>query len=136
MTYEVKKQVKPDLSDEIIRKGETASYSFDGEGLNLGDHHRLYFTCEDRMHFALKDEPQTSKLYQLIDDSLDSEHARRRRFCLDLSCDAPKPYPKRTMTKIMWMPNIDSIVHGATDEWTFGIYARAENLKVAEDKFK
>ena len=135
MTYEVQKQVKPDLSDEIIRKGETASYSFDGEGLNLGDHHRLYFTCEDRMHFALKDEPQTSKLYQLIDDSLDSEHARRRRFCLDLSCDAPKPYPKRTMTKIMWMPNIDSIVHGATDEWTFGIYAKAEDLRVVEGGF-
>ena len=42
MTYEVKKQVKADLSDRILRKGETVSYFFDGEGLSLGDHHRQW----------------------------------------------------------------------------------------------
>ena len=80
MTYEVQKVVKTDLSDYVLRKGEAVTYTFTGDGLNLGDHHRLYFTCEDRMHFALKDEPQNDKLYQIIDDSLDAEHANTRRY--------------------------------------------------------
>lgn len=135
MTYEVKQYIKKDIDDLIVRKGETATFSFVPTELNIADHHRLYFTCEDRMHFALKDEPQTGRLYQLIDDSLNTEHARRRRYCLDLSCDKPKPYPKRAVNKIMWMPAIDSIVHGATDEWSFGIFAKAENLKVSKGGF-
>ena len=76
MTYEVKQHIKKDLDEFIVRKGETATFSFVPSELNLADHHRLYFTCEDRMHVALKDEPQTGRLYQLIDDSLNTEHAR------------------------------------------------------------
>lgn len=135
MTFEVKKVVKEELSDQVIRKGETVTYSFRGDGLNLQDHHRLYFTCEDRMHFALKGEAQTKQLYRLIDDSLDAEHARSRRFCLDLSCDTPKPFPKVAMAKIMWPPNINSIMCGATDEWIFGVFAKVKNLKIAEGGF-
>lgn len=135
MTYEIQKNIKKDLADYVLRRGQSVTYTFSGEGLHLNDHHRLYFTCEDRMHFALKDEPQTDKLYMLIDDSLDTEHAATRRFCLNLSCNEPKTYPKRTMTKIMWPPEIDSIMYGATEEWTFGVYAKAEKLKLCEDGF-
>ncbi|MBQ3228354.1 MAG: hypothetical protein IJB43_07205 [Clostridia bacterium] len=132
MTYEVKKIIKTDLCDRVLRKGESVTYTFTDEGLNLRDHHRLYFSCEDRMHFALKDEVQTLKLYQLIDDSLDNEHANTRRYCLNMTCDAPKLYPKCALTKIKWPPRIDSVMYDTTDEWTFGIFAKAESLKIAE----
>ncbi|MBO5904687.1 MAG: hypothetical protein J6Q64_04860, partial [Clostridia bacterium] len=118
MTYEVKKVVKQDISDYVLRRGDSASYSFSDADLSLADHHRLYFTCEDRMHFSLKDEGQTCKLYQLIDDSLDTEHANTRRYCLNLSCDAPKAYPKRAVHKITWPQAMDSLMYNVTDEWT------------------
>jgi hypothetical protein len=39
------------------------------------------------------------------------------------------------MTKIAWPPNIDSVMYGATEEWSFGIFAKAENLKIAENGY-
>lgn len=135
MTYEVKKVVKQDISDYVLRRGDSASYSFSDADLSLSDHHRLYFTCEDRMHFSLKDEGQTCKLYQLIDDSLDTEHANTRRYCLNLSCDTPKAYPKRAVHKITWPQAMDSLMYNVTEEWTFGIYAKANQLKISEGGF-
>ena len=135
MIYEPIKTIKEDLSDLVLRRGQTATFGFDGKSLSSDNHHRLYFTCEDRMHFALKDEPQTDKLYMLIDDSLDTEHANTRRYCLNLSCDTPKEYPKRAIAKIMWPPKVDSIMYNVTDEWQFGIFAKAEGLRVSEGGF-
>ena len=91
MTFQPQKTVKQDLTDVVLKRGQTVSFPFTGEGLSDADHHRLYFTCEDRMHFALKDEPQTERLYMMIDDSLDTEHTRTRRYCLNLSCKTARP---------------------------------------------
>ena len=133
MTFEKKCVVKEDLTDRLLRRDETATFRFAASELDPSAHHRLYFTCEDRMHYALKDEPQTERLYMLIDDSLDTEHTRSRRYCLDLSCQQPMPMvAKRASTKIKWTPPVSAIMIGATDEWELGIWAMAKNLKIEE----
>lgn len=133
MIFQPQKTVKTDLSDYVLKRGRTASFRFTGEGLSEADHHRLYFTCEDRMHFALKDEPQTERLYMMIDDSLDTEHTRTRRYCLDLSCKTAKPIAKRATTKIKWTPPIASLMKGVYDDvWELGIWAQANNLVIEE----
>ena len=63
MIFQPQKTVKTDLTDYVLKRGQSASFRFTGEGLSESDHHRLYFTCEDRMHYALKDEPQTERIY-------------------------------------------------------------------------
>ena len=133
MPYYVGKDIKPDFSDKILRKGESYSIRFDGEGLNKKNHHRLYFTCEDRMHYMFKDEPYGDKLYMLIEDSLNTEKALYDRYCLDLSEKCFRPFPKRAVTKLLWNSCIGVYDMGEVDEkWHVGIFAKAENLVIGE----
>ncbi len=134
MTFQKKCVVKQDLSDYVLRKGQTATFRFGAEELDRSAHHRLYFTCEDRMTYAHKDEPWTDKLYMLIDDSLDTEHARERRYCLDLSCREARPIPKRALSKILWGDKIDYWATYGVDktDWTLAISAMAKDLRFAE----
>ena len=134
MTFEKKCVVKEDLTDRLLRRDETATFRFAADALEPSAHHRLYFTCEDRMHYALKDEPQTDKLYMLIDDSLDTEHARTRRYCLDLSCKSARPIPKRALAKINWGRTIDGhATYGVSKtEFSMEIFAMAKDLTFAE----
>ena len=62
MIWENKLEVRNDLTDYILRKGETAKFEFSGDGLDSNSHHRLYFTCEYiiNVHF-FKDGTETVK---------------------------------------------------------------------------
>ena len=131
--FGIKKKLKKDLSDLVIRPKQSATFVFSDVGLERGAHHRLYFTCEDRMHYAFKTEPRNSKLYQLIDDSLDTEHARNRRYCLDMSCCDYIPYAKRAATKVVLPSLYDYDVNYKRGEnWSFGISVMAEGLRIAK----
>ena len=134
MTYEKRCVVKEPISDRLLRRDETAAFRFAKGSLDPDAHHRLYFTCEDRMHYALKDEPQTDKLYMLIDDSLDTEHARTRRYCLELSSKTARPIPKRALAKINWARTIDiHATYGVSKSaFSMEIFAMANNLAFAE----
>ncbi|MBR6767098.1 MAG: hypothetical protein IKM02_04020, partial [Clostridia bacterium] len=133
MPYRVGKDIKTDLSDLILRSGETARFEFSGDGLNPSDHHRLYFTCEDRMHYFFKDEPAGHRMYMLIEDSLDTEMAQYDRYCLDMSEDTPRPFPKRAAKKCVWPP-LEGIyeLKGYGNVWRLGVYTRAEGLAIGE----
>ena len=131
MPYYVKKDVKPDLSDKIIRGGNSAVFEFAGDPLDLNNHHRLYFTCEDRMHYVFKDEPYGDKLYMLIEDSLDQKNAEYDRFCLDMSDTEKRAFPRRAITKMVWGPSIGIYgIGGITDDWDFGAFVKADNLQI------
>ncbi|MBQ8606399.1 MAG: hypothetical protein IJ408_06635 [Clostridia bacterium] len=133
MPFEIIKDVKPDLSDAIIRQGESYEVSFDGADIDLSAHHRLYFTCEDRMHYVFKDEPYGDKLYMLIEDSLDQKNAKCDRYCLNLSEKLPRPFPRRAITKMTWGPSIGIYsIGGITNDWSFGICAKAKDLKIED----
>ena len=136
MPYAIKKDVKTDTADRILRSGGSVTYAFSGEGLNADDIHRLYFTCEDRIHYFFKDEPYGDKLYMLIDDSLNIDKAENDRFCLDLSEKFPRPFPKRAVKKVTWPVRIG--IYGLKNhcqDWTFGIRAMAEGLKIEKDGY-
>ena len=134
MTFQKKCVVKQDLRDTVLRKGATATFRFSAEELDRTAHHRLYFTCEDRMTYSLKDESPSDKLYMLIDDSLDTEHARERRYCLNLSCREARPIPKRALAKIKWGSKIDywSVYGVDKTDWTMAISVMAKDLRFAE----
>ena len=129
MPYSIKKDIKPNLDDHILRKGQDMTVKFDNKGLDKSSHHRLFFTCEDRMHYTFKTEMYGSKLYMMIEDSLNADMAQCDRYCLDMSDDIPREFPKRACTKWMWPPMIGEWdILGYTENWDLGIWAKAENL--------
>lgn len=134
MIYEIKQHIKQPGHDLVLRAGKEISLPFCGKELTGKEHYRLYFTCEDRLHYSLKEEQYITKFYQLIDDSLNPQRAVTQRYALDLSCKEAKPYPKLAMAKLKWPP-IHNILQGATDQWELGIFATANNLHIAPGGF-
>lgn len=133
MPYVKKANVKPDLADCVLRTGQEGAWRFSGEDLTLPAHHRLYFTCEDRMYYGWKDEPTFDKQCMLIDDSLDQAHAAFDRYCLNLSSEKPRPFVRRAARKVTFPPVISVYTQaGYTEEWTLGIRARVAGFKVNE----
>ncbi len=118
--------------DDLIKTGQSVSYSFDLPDARLSASHRLYFTGETRMFYMWKDEPDAMKLYQQIEDALNAEEAERSRFCLDLSMKEPAQYTKRALYETTWPPKLSYLAsHPHGDACTFGIYAKAEDLRLA-----
>ena len=119
----------------LLKKGESAEFKFlHNEPSNC----KLFFSCEDASWSALKNESGAELLYMLIDDSLNYEEAEINRFCLDFSCTSPLPFAKRAVKKIKWQPlnfglfSYDWFNEKHCDAWQFGIYAKAENLRIEE----
>lgn len=136
MPFEPKLSVKSDGIDCILRSGQSAAWTFDGSALDPTADHRLYFTCENRMHYLRKDEVMIGRTYHQIDDALDIVHARRCQYCVDLSCDAPNPWPKRLLHELSWPPREGLYpLWGDTGEWSFGVLAQAEDLTVPPGGF-
>lgn len=139
MTYKVIKDIKTSNQDIIIRADQSFSLEFSGEGIDLNNHHRLYFTCEDRMSSIFKDEPFGDKLYMLIEDSLDTEHALLDRYCLNMSEKTARPFMRCAAVKRVWAGEPKNGLYGfkkaITDKWNFGIFAKATDLKINEGGF-
>ena len=133
MPYRIAADIKTDTQDRILRAGQTLELRFRADAAGLAGHHRLYMTCEDRMHYIFKDEPYGHRLYMLIEDALSTELAQCDRYCLDLSEPTPRPYPKRAAKLCVWPP-CEGIyeLNGHTQQWRFGVYARADDLRVEE----
>lgn len=119
------------MEDCILRTGQSVTFSFDADHINLSANHDLYFTAETRMHYLWKDEIPYSKSLMDIDDSLDTVHAGYCRYCIDLSADKPKQYPKMLLHKLLWPPReglYEMLLY--TQQWRYGIRVRAEGLRV------
>ena len=136
MSFEKVCNIKPDLTDVILRTRQTAHFHFRTDTVSLSAQHRLYFTCENRMFFGWKDEQPSDKLFMLIDDALDQQHAEQDRYCLDLSCDTCKAYPKRALYKLTWPTHIGIYrFYEERDNWKLSIRACAEKLHIAADGY-
>lgn len=125
--------IKKDCADTILRSGKSCDFVFNTGKMCLSDKHCLYVTCEDRKFYRFKHETPNDKLYMLIDDSLDTAHAEQDTFCLDMSCDAPKPFPKRAAYHLEWQSKGTNHPHG--DNWRLGIHAKAENLQIESNGY-
>ncbi len=115
-------------ANTCIRPDQSVSFTFDGSQCQGAT--RLFMTGETNISPYWKTEPDYEMLYRRIDDSLRSDVANRDRFCLDYS-GARCEYPKIAFKKMV----VPFRTHGAnvknpTDEWTFGISAKAKDLTV------
>lgn len=127
MSFESYRQIVAD-ADTCIRPQKTFSISFDGEGSE--DASRLFITGETNISPFWKTEPDYQMLYRRLDDALRSDVANKDRFCLDFS-DSRRDYPKIAFKKLVAPLSTPMFVlNGLTDGLTFGISAKAKNLRV------
>lgn len=138
MPFEPIIQIKKgaESGDCILRTGQSATFHFDADAFDLTAKHDLYFTAETRMHYLWKDEIPHSRLIYMIDDALDTEHAERCQYCIDLSSDEPKEYRKMLVHKLVWPPReglYEMLLYN--QQWSFGIRARAEDLRISPNGY-
>ena len=77
-------------------KGTSFSFSLD---VKKDTRYRLFTTGESEMFYMWKNEPDYPQLYRMLTDALDTGHAIRDRYCLDLSCKKYETYLKRVYKK-------------------------------------
>lgn len=135
MFAEKKLVLKKDEENLVIRKDKSIEYKINSRDIDISGCHRLFFSCEDSSSPTLKNESGAELLYMLIDDSLNYEKAEKNKFCLDLSCKKPLPYPKRILKKVMWQPLMYGLFkynffNAYRDNWSFGVMAKANNLSI------
>lgn len=116
----------------IRPQGEEAKFSFELDK-KKDKRYRLFTAGSTELFKWWKSEYGIPTLYYTIHDALDSEHAKKARYCLNLSCKEPKEYVKRVYKKILWRPKYYYIdIHNLPTEWHGGILAKANNLKIEE----
>lgn len=136
---ERKYSLKSNKENLLLRKGQSVDFIYNT--VNEVTSPKLFLSCEDASWSALKNESGAELLYMLIDDSLNYSKAEVNRFCLDFSCPSPLPFPKRAVKKIKWQPlnyglfSYDWFNEFSCDTWKFGIYAKAENLRIEKGGF-
>ena len=68
--------------------------------LHENKQYRLFTVGETEQYYLWKDEPDCPRTYRAITDALNTEHAIRDRYCLNLSCKKFQDYKKRVYKKI------------------------------------
>ena len=127
MSFEFYNQVMTDLNT-CIRPQKSLTFTFDGNGNDRAS--RLFLTGETNISPFWKTESDYEVLYRRIDDSLRTDVANRDRFCLDLSgscCQYPKIVYKKLVSPFR-TPMF--VLNDCSDNWRFGVSAKAVNLKV------
>lgn len=127
MNFEFYTQIMTDIN-KCVRPQKSISFTFDGNGNESAS--RLFLTGETNISPYWKTESDYEVLYRRIDDSLRSDVANTDRFCLDLSGSCCH-YPKIAYKKLVAPFRTPSFVlNDCSDNWHFGISAKAVNLKV------
>ncbi len=94
--------------------------------------YRLFTVGETEQFYLWKNEPDCPFLYRMLTDALDTKHAIRDRYCLDLSSRRFEDYKRQIFKKVLWKPVMLSYLEmkPVPTEWVLGITASAENLKI------
>ena len=120
------------LGMTIRPKGRTEELSFDltpEENIR----YRLFTVGETEQFYFWKDEPDGPRLYHMLTDALDTEHALRDRYCLSLSCKKYEEYRKRIYKKVMWPPMLSYLkMNPVPADWEAGLTVSAKNLTIRE----
>ena len=121
----------------VIKNGKPAVFEFDANSdFVVNKKHRLFFKGESALFYFWRTETDCTGEYACIDDSLTSEGTHTDCFRLDYSSLTPVKYRKTAYKKIVWQP----VLHWAasevfSDDFKFGIYLDAKNLKIEKDGF-
>ncbi len=124
-----------EMGTTIRPKGAAAGFSFDLD-TKQDTRYRLFTIGETNMFYQKKDEPNHPKYYRMYSDSLDTDHAIKDRYCLNLSCKKSEKYLKRIYKKITWPPMLSHLrMSPIPEEWETSITVSAKNLKIDKDGF-
>ena len=137
MSFERYMQIYNDGAKGVTLRpgGKSADFSFTLDK-NENVRYRLFTTGETEQFYFWKDEPDGPYLYRMITDALDSTHAIKDRYCLDLSCKRFERYLKRVYQKVAWPPKLAYLsMKPLPAAWKFGITVSAKNLTFAKDGF-
>ncbi|MBR5314681.1 MAG: hypothetical protein IKU45_04655 [Clostridia bacterium] len=121
-----------DVGTTIRPKGTAATFSFELTPKS-NTRYRLFTTGEADVYYRRKNEPDYPKYYRMYSDALDTVHAIRDRYCLNMSCKKNEEHIKRIYKKIAWPPSPGYL--GKVTEWETGITVSAKNLKICKDGF-
>ena len=128
MAFEQYKQVYCGEGLTLRPKGAPQSITFH---LKKKEHktYRLFTVGETEQFYFWKNEPDSQFLYRMLTDALDTEHAIRDRYCLDLSCKKYENYLKRVYKKVAWPPVL-SYLHmvNVPTAWEFGLTVSTKDL--------
>ncbi len=124
---------KDNLDGTTIRPmGDGAEFEFPLT-VKADKDYRLFVTGQTELFFHWKNEPFHPFHYHSLVDALDSVHAWRAQYCLDLSSEEPKRYIKRVYKKVVWNPKLSYLeLIPVPDEWQYGISVKAKGLKIHE----
>ena len=116
-------------------KGKGASFSFSLDK-KKDMRYRLFTVGETEQFYFWKDEPDALFLYRTLSDALDTAHAIRDRYCLNLSCKRFETYLKRVYKKVAWRPILSYLtMKPLPTAWAFGITVSAKNLTFTKAGF-
>ena len=109
--------------------GEGTTFDFSLE-TSENRRYRLFVVGDTALYYQWKSEPGYPAHYHSIADALDSDHAFRAQYCLNLSSKEPKDYIRRIYKRVMWPPILYyMLLNPIPEDWTWGLWARAKNLR-------
>ncbi len=124
---------KTEENGKVLRpQKEGAAFTFSLEPKS-NKRYRLFTVGETAQFYQWKNEPDGPAQYAQLDDSLDTEHAVNRHYCLNFSSEEPVSYVKRIHKFILWPPVLSFLtVHTLGDELEMGVSAAAEGIRIQE----
>lgn len=124
---------KTEEKGKVLRpQKEGASFTFSLEPKS-DKRYRLFTVGQTNQFYQWKNEPDGPLQYAQIDDSLDTEHAVNRHYCLNFSSPKPMPFARRIHKFLVWPPRLSFMTfHELTDQLEMGLSAAAEGLTVLE----
>ncbi len=137
MSFEKYSKIYEDYNDgTTLRTGGTPmTVRFDTKP-KKDTKYRLFAVGETEMFYQWKNEPDMPRHYLSICDALNSENARKARFCLDLSSKRPETYIRRVYKRIKWPPFLSYIwMNPIPTAWKYGVWVKADGLHIEKDGY-
>ncbi|GHU58307.1 hypothetical protein FACS189444_1780 [Spirochaetia bacterium] len=124
-----------DDGGQTLRRGNSAVFVFRGDTLPEDSDYQLFVAGETALHYLWKNEPDYPLQYRKPEDALDSVHAWKAPYCVDLSNRKPSDnradYRKLLYKKVFWPPSHSYVGYTPRDTpWKFGLSAAAKDLRI------
>ncbi len=112
-------------------KKDAATFRFN----KVADSHKkykLFVTGSTQLFYMWRDEINGTKHYNWLVDCLDTEHANKAQYCLNVSKKRPD-VTWYAYKKITWKPRLTYLdLKPVGTEWTVGIWAKTKNLMFSD----
>ena len=133
MSFETYRQIYNGYDNgTTLRSGRAAEFTFCAEKKEDA-RYRLFVVGQTKMFYLWKNEPDEPANYRTLVDCLDDENALNAQYCLNMSSKKDEQYVRRAYKKVMWPPVLAYLgMHPVPEDWTCGLWVKAENLKISE----